>query len=238
MFNLITGEQKLALALSVMSHAVFLTIGTPHLMNAFNTVSKEAVSIQLEFNTFQAPVSIKTPLPSKEQPQPKLEADERTQEASKPEVKEDYQKIKEEIRVKQEALEKKINAIRAQLNQAIQNQPAPAEPEYGVVSIKNAGRVWDQYLEKIRRRVIQSWHPMVIENEENLEPSEVRLDFIVDPTGQVLSYGIVESKGSSAFKVIALKSFQSALPFEPPPVEEIKQNKKKSYAISFYFYYR
>lgn len=147
------------------------------------------------------------------------------------------------VREAEMEIERKIRSIREELDRAISKIPAgksEVKPKgFQLVSGEWRGPEWNGYLGKIRKKVLEKWSPLLIELEGKFAKSEARIDFVIDSTGRVARYEVVEWKGSVQFRDLSLKSFENAMPFDaPPPAVRTKGEKAELSTLSLFFYYQ
>lgn len=231
------GRQKryvFSLGLSLMVHASLLSVGVAAAVPKMESSLRLSRPLRLELESLSILQS--APLSSETDGIRMQDRGGKHHEKVSTPVNQDLIKMQKEI-------DEKIAAIRQRLHDAVNAQTERMKPEtvqgFQVVSGGEKGPQWDSYLNSIRRKVLEAWYPRLVESEDQLVKSEVRLDFTVSETGDVLEYTVSEWKGSKKFCDLSLDAFVESLPFHPPPRRVGAVRKKgEGFALSLFFYYQ
>jgi len=109
---------------------------------------------------------------------------------------------------------------------------------FQVLTLGLQGPALSEYLEALRRKVLERWYPLLLEAEHRLAPSEVRIDFILDASGRVVSHSIAEFKGGELFRDLSEQAFVHSAPFLPLPAKESGTREERQLKVSLFFYYQ
>ena len=145
------------------------------------------------------------------------------------------------FRNRQARLNERIRAVRRQLRAVRTKHERNSQQPGGfqVISAEKYGPAWTQYLEGVRKKVLDLWYPLLLRSEANLTSSEIRVDFILNEDGSVSRHWVAQWTGSEKFRDLCAQSFRGALPFPPLP-ESVKRAKgnRDSMNVSLFFYYQ
>ena len=138
-------------------------------------------------------------------------------------------------------MDSKIDAIRAQIKKIRESASEKPEMElkgFEVVSAGQESAAWRDYLARLRKKVLEKWYPLVLSSENELDQSEVRLDFILNGDGSIKNYEIAEWTGSEKFRDLCLESFKRAMPFQLAQTIEETAKSSAPFKVSLFFYYQ
>ena len=146
-----------------------------------------------------------------------------------------------EFKARQTRMDAKIDALRAQIKQMRESTAAKLDTElkgFELVSVGLESESWKDYLAKLRKKVLEKWYPLVLASEDELNQSEVRLDFFINARGGIEKYEIAEWKGSEKFRDLCLESFKRAMPFQLMQIVQELKKSSEPLKVSLFFYYQ
>lgn len=146
-----------------------------------------------------------------------------------------------EFKERQGRMDVKIKTIRDQIKKMREARSEEFRGQLKGFELVSAGlesESWRAYLAKLRRQVLDQWYPLILSHEDELDASEVRLDFFIGTSGQILEYKIAESSGSEKFSELCLEAFKRAI---TPGLSGEKRSvgqESGSLKVSLFFYYQ
>jgi outer membrane biosynthesis protein TonB len=145
------------------------------------------------------------------------------------------------FRGRQSKMDEKIAAVRRELSRlrsSARRQQAARSGGFRIVPAEERDAQWQEYLDHVRRKILEKWYPELVKVEGELGASEARIDFLILESGNVSKWDIVSWKGNPAFRDLCLASLKAAVPFEPVPGTAGSGSRQRAYAVSLIFYYQ
>lgn len=146
-----------------------------------------------------------------------------------------------EFKERQSRMDAKIEAIRHQIKKMRETRSEESHGQlkgFELISAGLDGESWRAYLAKLRKQVLDQWYPLILSREDELDTSEVRLDFFIGTNGQILDYKIAESSGSEKFSELCLEAFKRAIVPGSNGEKSTVNPEDGSLKVSLFFYYQ
>jgi len=230
-----------SLVISVCAHAALLVFGYTAVAYSSVITPQFDQSILVELNSFASaahlPQKVKVPSDPIQKSTSRVKPAEKSAQAAPKNPGWNDREFNE----RQGRMDAKIETIRDQIKKMREARSEEFRGQLKGFELVSAGlesESWKAYLAKLRKQVLDQWYPLILSHEDELDVSEVRLDFFIGTNGQILEYKIAESSGSEKFSELCLEAFKRAIAHGLNGEKRATGQESGSLKISLFFYYQ